>query len=202
MQGALAFTRFIDEANRRIAIIAVWLVLLCSVSAALHALVSALITQMKSLGDSDLFYRSLFDGFINWFGRYSNALSESQLYMFCAMVMLGAPWVLKINEHVRVDLVYGYVTEKKRTWIDLLGGLFFLLPFCLVMIYFSARYFLVTYNGNETGANSGLVFWPFVIWLPIGFFLLFLQAVAEIIKCIAALTSNYHREFAYEKPLQ
>ena len=72
----------------------------------------------------------IFAGFLGFYGRHSNAFLEGQWYMFAGMVMLGAAWTLKINEHVRVDLVYGSVSERTRTWIDLLGGLFFLLPIC------------------------------------------------------------------------
>jgi TRAP-type mannitol/chloroaromatic compound transport system permease small subunit len=203
MQGALAFTRFVDEMNRRIAVIAIWLVLLCSLLAALNALVSYGITGIVSLSKVSPGMDAFFGGFLRWYTNNSNSFIEGQTYMLCAMVMLGAPWVLKLNEHVRVDLVYGSVTERTRTWIDLLGGIFFLLPFCIVLLYLSIPYFWKTFSDGEVSVNAGgLPLWPFTIFLPIGFGLLLLQAIAELIKCVAVLTSSYHREHGYEKPVQ
>jgi hypothetical protein len=71
---------------------------------------------------------------VNWYGANSNAFLEAQWYMFAGMVMFGAAWTLKVNEHVRVDLFYGWVGDRMRIWIDLLGGIFFLLPMCAIMM--------------------------------------------------------------------
>ena len=125
---------------------------------------------------------------------YSNVLSESVWYMFGGMVMLGGAWTLKMNEHVRVDLVYGAVSERTRTWIDLLGGLFFLMPLCILLIYFTWPWFVQAWTQNITSnAAGGLPRWPVRLMLPLGFGVLMLQGIAEIIKCILALTTNYHR---------
>ncbi len=203
MQGALTFTRFVDELNRRIAVIAIWLVLLCSMLAAVNAFVSYGMSALVRLSRYSPSMDAVFGAFLRWYTNNSNGFLEAQVYMFCAMVMLGAPWVLKLNEHVRVDLFYGYVSERTRTWIDLIFGLIFLLPFCVVLLYLSWPYFLKTWASNEVSVNAGgLPIWPFTIFLPIGFFLLLLQAVAELIKCVAALMTDYHREHAYEKPVQ
>ena len=203
MMGALAFTRLVDELNRKIGLIAIWLVLLCSALAAINAFVSYGITGLVTLSRMSPTMDAIFGGFLRWYTNNSNGFLEAQVYMFCALVMLGSPWVLKLNEHVRVDLLYGSVSERTRTWIDLLGGLFFLLPFCLIMLWLSAPYFVKTWVNGEVSSNAGgLPLWPFTIWIPIGFALLLLQAIAEMIKCIAALGGNYHREFAYEKPVQ
>jgi TRAP-type mannitol/chloroaromatic compound transport system permease small subunit len=142
-------------------------------------------------------------GFLGWYTANSNSFIEAQVYMFCAMVMLGAPWVLKLNEHVRVDLFYGATTERRRTWIDLIFGIIFLLPFCVVLLMLAVPFFVKTWVSGEVSTNAGgLPIWPFTIWLPIGFFLLLLQAISEIIKCVAVLTTDYHREHGYEKPVQ
>jgi TRAP-type mannitol/chloroaromatic compound transport system permease small subunit len=203
MQGALAFTRFVDELNRRIAIIAIWLVLICSLLSAVNAFVSYGMSGLVILSRQSPAMDAVFGAFLRWYTNNSNGFLEVQVYMFCAMVMLGSPWVLKLNEHVRVDLIYGSVSERARTWIDLIFGVLFLLPFCLVLIYLSMPFFLKTWASGEFSGNSGgLPLWMFTIFLPIGFSLLLLQAIAELIKCVAALTSDYHREHAYEKPVQ
>ena len=91
----------------------------------------------------------------------------------------------------------------RRTWIDLLGGIFFLLPMCALMIYFTWPWFWQSWITHE-GSNQagGLVRWPVKLLVPVGFALVGLQGISEIIKCVLALTTNYVREFAYEKPLQ
>src|SRR5689334_20002210 len=123
--------------------------------------------------------------------------------MFAGMVMLGAPYTLRMNEHVRVDLLYGSVDERTRLWIDILGGLFFLLPICVILIYFTWPWFLQSWNIHEMSPNAGgLVRWPVKFLLPVGLGLMILQGLSEIIKRIAALMQVTDEEFAYEKPLQ
>ena len=81
--------------------------------------------------------------------------------MFAGMVLLGAAYTLKVNEHVRVDLLFGWVSERTRTWIDLLGGIFCLVPMCLVLIYFTWPWFLDSWRINEGSSNAGgLPRWP------------------------------------------
>src|SRR4051812_50102589 len=75
--------------------------------------------------------------------------------MFAGMVLLGAPYTLKMNEHVRVDLIYGMVSERTRIWIDIVGGFLFLLPICLIMIYFTWPWFLESWRINEGSQNAG-----------------------------------------------
>ena len=201
MSLALRFTRLIDEISRWFGIIAIWLVLFSSMVSAINALfrysTGAMLWFERTYGGG------VFGFLLSAYSRNSNALSESVWYMFGGMVMLGGAWTLKVNEHVRVDLIYGAISEKARTWIDLFGGLFFLLPLCILMVYFTWPWFLSSYVSGEGSLNAGgLVRWPAKLMIPMGFMLLGLQGVAEIIKCIAALTTNYVREFAYEKPLQ
>jgi len=197
----LAITRVIDELNRRFGIIAIYLVLFASLVSAFNALLrystNGLMWLERIVGGG------FFGGIVDLYRQNSNALSEAQWYMFAGMVMLGAAWTLKVNEHVRVDLLYGSVSERARTWIDLLGGVFFLLPMCVLMIYFTWPWFMQSWVTDE-GSNQagGLVRWPFKLMVPVGFGLVGLQGISEIIKCVLALTTNYVREFAYEKPLQ
>ncbi len=201
MQFALRITRIIDEISRRVGLVAVWLVLISSLISAFNAIfrysISAMIGLERSVGGG------FFGGMVSLYTQYSNVFSESVWYAFGGMVMLGGAWTLKVNEHVRVDLLYGAISERARTWIDLLGGLFFLLPLCILLIWFTWPWFLQAWTQNiMSNAAGGLPRWPVRLMLPLGFAVLLLQGIAEIIKCIAALTTNYHREFAYEKPLQ
>ena len=201
MQLVLRITRIIDEISRIVGLVAVWLVLFSAFVSAFNALlrysIGWLLTLERNVGGG------VFGGIVAIYTQYSNVLSESVWYMFGGMVMLGGAWTLKMNEHVRVDLVYGAISERARTWIDLLGGLFFLMPLCILLIYFTWPWFMQAWTQNIwSNAAGGLPRWPVRLMLPVGFGVLMLQAIAEIIKCIAALTTSYHREFAYEKPLQ
>jgi len=201
VQGVIAITRVIDEISRRLAIVAIYLVLFASLVSAFNAVfrysTNGLIWLENNVGGG------VFGGMIDIYRQNSNTLSESQWYMFAGMVMLGGAWTLKVNEHVRVDLVYGSVRERTRTWIDLLGGIFFLLPMCALMIYFTWPWFMEAWLTNEGSINAGgIVRWPVKLMVPVGFFLVGLQGIAEILKCILALTTDYVREYAYEKPLQ
>jgi TRAP-type mannitol/chloroaromatic compound transport system permease small subunit len=200
--GLLTISRVIDAFNQKLAIFANLLVLAAALVSAFNA---ALRYGLRGLIDLSREYHFLsgLETFIKWYGNNSNAFLEAQWYMFGAMVMFGAAYTLKVNEHVRVDLIYGLVSERTRTWIDLLGGILFLMPMCVILIYFTWPWFLDAWRTGETSANSGgLVRWPVKFLLPLGFGLVALQGISEIIKCVAALTTNYHREYAYEKPLQ
>ena len=179
MGGLLAVSRAIDALNSMFGVVANYLVLLA-------ALISA-----GNAGSRYLFSAS------------SNGWLEIQWYMFAGMVLLGAPYTLKMNEHVRVDLVYGMVSERTRIWIDIIGGLLFLLPICIILTYFTWPWFVESWKINEESSNAGgLIRWPVKLLLPLGFCLMTLQGVSEIIKRIAALEHVIDVEFKYEKPLQ
>ena len=137
------------------------------------------------------------------FNLSSNGWLEVQWYMFAGMVLLGGPYTLKMNEHVRVDLVYSMVSERTRIWIDIIGGVLFLLPICLILIYFTWPWFVESFYGNEGSFNAGgLLRWPVKLLLPVGFALMALQGLSEIIKRVAAIEHLTDEEFKYEKPLQ
>jgi TRAP-type mannitol/chloroaromatic compound transport system permease small subunit len=137
------------------------------------------------------------------FDLSSNAWLEIQWQLFSGIFLLGAPWVLKLNGHVRVDLVYGSVNDRKKLWIDIFGLIFFLGPATAMMIYFGWPWFLNSLAQNEQSANAGgLLFWPVKGLLPLGFLLLFLQGVAELIKRVAALVGHGAVDLTYEKPTQ
>ena len=201
MPIALRLTRIIDEVSRIVGLVAVWLVLFSALISAFNAIfrysVSGMLWLERSTG------LGIFGGLVAVYTQYSVLLNESVWYMFGGMVMLGGAWTLKVNEHVRVDLLYGAISERARTWIDLLGGLFFLVPLCVLLIWYTWPWFVQSWVQNiQSNASGGLPRWPVRLMLPLGFGVLLLQAIAEIIKCVAALTTSYHREFAYEKPLQ
>ena len=133
----------------------------------------------------------------------SNAMLEVQWYMFAACVMLGAAQVLRLNEHVRVDVLYGRYNGKTQVLIDLFGLLFFLLPVMLLMVYLSTPLFIKWYESGEMSSQAGgLIRGPAMLTLPLGFALMTLQGVAEVIKRIGWLMHKYDLDIHYERPLQ
>ena len=137
------------------------------------------------------------------FGISSNAWLEIQWYMFGALVLLGASYTLKRNEHVRVDIVYSNISTRKQIWVDLIGGILFMLPATVILAYLSWPVFYNSWEIGEVSTNAGgLVRWPIKIFLPIGFALLTLQGLSELIKRIAMLTGHMKADLHYERPLQ
>lgn len=125
------------------------------------------------------------------FSMSSNAWLELQWYLFSAVFMLAAGYTLLKNEHVRIDIVAGRLSARTQAWIDILGTIFFLLPMTLMLTWMSWPYFMRAYTENEqSGSAGGLMLWPARILLPIGFFLLSLQGISELIKRIAFLTGH------------
>jgi TRAP-type mannitol/chloroaromatic compound transport system permease small subunit len=144
----------------------------------------------------------------NAFVRYgldisSNAWLEIQWYLFAAIVMLGAPVVLRLNEHVRVDILYGKLKGKGSVYVDLFGLLFFLLPVMALIAWLSWPLFFSMLRTGEMSNNAGgLIRWPAMMLLPLGFALMFLQGVSEVIKRIGFLLGKYQLDTHYEKPVQ
>src|SRR5262249_22300444 len=127
----LKFSHGVDWLNEQFSVIANWLVLLaCLISA----------------GNATSRYL---------FSESSNGWLEIQWYMFAGMVLLGGPYALKMNEHVRVDLLYGMASERTRNWIDILGGILFLLPICLILTYFTWPWFVESWRIGEESSNAG-----------------------------------------------
>jgi TRAP-type mannitol/chloroaromatic compound transport system permease small subunit len=175
----LQFARQVDELSRRAAVVAIWLVLICALVSALNAL-----------------SRYIFD-------MSSNAWLELQWYMFGGIVLLGAAHLLNTNGHIRVDLSYGRLSDRQRTWLDLFGLIAFLMPFCWFMVLYSWPWFLESWQIGEISANAGgLTRWPVKLLLPLGFGLLMLQGVSEVIKRVAALRGVIALDTHYERPLQ
>jgi TRAP-type mannitol/chloroaromatic compound transport system permease small subunit len=111
--------------------------------------------------------------------------------------------VMRVNEHVRVDVLYGRYSGRTQALIDLAGLLLCVVPSMVVMIHFSLPLFLKMYGSGEMSSNAGgLIRWPAMLMLPLGFAMLLLQAVSEAIKRVAWLAHKYEGDFHYERPLQ
>ena len=179
MDMLLRLARLIDSINDRFAEVAKWAVLASVVISAGNAMVRYLANYS------------------------SNSWLEIQWYLFGACVMLGASQVLRRNEHVRVDVFYGHYPGRMQALVDLFGLVFFLMPVMVLMIYFSWPLFLQMFiTGEMSGNSGGLIRWPAMLLLPLGFTLVLLQGFSEAIKRVAWLAHKYEGEFHYERPLQ
>lgn len=137
------------------------------------------------------------------FDASSNAWLEIQWQLFAATFLLGAAWVLRLNEHVRVDLIYSSLSPRGRLRVDIFGFLLFFFPFCILMLDMTVPWFLRSFWSGEGSANAGgLPVWPAKALLPLGFVLLLLQGISEFIKRIATLRGMTSLVAGYEKPLQ
>jgi TRAP-type mannitol/chloroaromatic compound transport system permease small subunit len=164
MHALLTLSRAIDGLNTRIGRGLIWLVLAAVLISAVNAIV-----------------RKAFD-------VSSNAFLETQWYLFSAIFLLCSPYTLLRNEHIRIDVVAGRLSSRAQTWIDVFGTVFFLLPMAIVITYLSWVVFMRSWNINEMSSNAGgLVIWPARLLVPLGFFLLSLQGISQLIKLVAHL---------------
>ncbi|MEI7531855.1 MAG: TRAP transporter small permease subunit [Betaproteobacteria bacterium] len=179
MQRLIFFAHQIDKLSDFFGVVAKWAVFLSCFISAGNAVI-----------------RYLFD-------YSSNSWLEIQWYMFAACVMLGSAQVLRVNEHVRVDVFYGRLSSRTKVKIDIFGLLFFLIPVMFLMFYLSFPLFLKMFlSGEMSNSAGGLIRWPAMLMLPLGFAILILQALAEIIKRVAWLNNRYQMDIHYERPLQ
>ena len=142
------------------------------------------------------------------FNMSSNAFLELQWYLFSAVFLLGAGFTLLRNEHVRIDVLAGRLSPRAQAFIDIFGTVFFLLPMTLLMVWLSWPIFIRTYTHGEISTNAGgLLIWPARLLVPIGFALLSLQGLSELVKRIAFVTGQgpdpikRHDPLAAEKEL-
>ena len=120
------------------------------------------------------------------FNRSSNAWLEAQWYLFGAVVLLGAAYTLKQNEHIRIDIVTAGLSQNVRNWIDVIGHVLFLIPLCLLMLWLGIPFFLRSFASGEISSSAGgLIVWPAKLLVPLGFAMLLAQGVSELIKRIA-----------------
>ncbi|HEU5435422.1 MAG TPA: TRAP transporter small permease subunit [Telluria sp.] len=163
----IALSRAIDTLNEKIAGAVSWALLLAVIICAVNALVRYT------------------------FKMSSNAWLEVQWYLFAAVFMLASAYTLRRDEHVRIDVITGHFSKRTQVWIDLAGYLLFLLPVCLLIFYYGIPFFRYSLLTGETSSSAGgLIVWPAKLLVPVGFFLLLLQGVSEIIKRIAYLSGR------------
>ena len=164
MNALLALSKLVDRATERIGQWIYWLVLAAVVISAANAVVRKL------------------------FNYSSNSFLEIQWYLFSAIFLLLAGYTLKNNEHVRIDIVTGRLSARTRAMIDIFGTIFFLLPMAFIIMRLSWPVFVDAYVRHEVSTNAGgLIIWPARILVPIGFFLLIVQALSELVKRFAFL---------------
>lgn len=164
LQTLLGISRLIDKVNGAIGRWMAWAILLAVVISTVNALI-----------------RKIFD-------TSSNSWLEMQWVLFGVVFLLCAPWTLLSNEHIRIDVVSSLLSKKVRDWIDVIGHVVFLIPFTIIMIVTSIPFFWRSFLLNEQSLNAGgLPQWPGKFLVPLGFTLLFFQAVSELIKRIAIM---------------
>ena len=167
MNALLTLARLIDALTERVGRLSIWLVLIATLISAGNAL------ARYALSES------------------SNAWLEIQWYLFGAMFLLAAGYTLKHNGHVRIDIFYNRLGARGQAWIDLIGGLFFLLPMAVLLAWLAWPIFMDAWTTHEMSPDAGgLVRWPVKLLLPVGFFLLALQGVAEVIKRLGVLSGH------------
>ena len=167
MGALLKLSKAIDWTNERIGKAVTWLVLAAVLISAGNAIIRKL------------------------FNVSSNAYLELQWYLFSAIFLLCAGYTLLRNEHVRIDVLSAALSRRAQTWIDIIGTVFFLLPMAILFIYLSWPIFVRTYLQGEISTNAGgLLIWPARLMVPIGFTLLLLQGISELVKRIAFLTGH------------
>lgn len=164
MTPLLSLSTLIDKINERVGKGAFWLILIMTIISAGNAT-----------------YRFVFND-------SSNGLLEIQWYLFAAVFLLCAPYTLQKNEHVRIDVISSKFSPRGLAIIDIIGTLFFLLPMVVLVLWLSIPLVANSFQIGEMSANAGgLIRWPVKALLPLGFLLLALQGVSELIKRIAFL---------------
>jgi TRAP-type mannitol/chloroaromatic compound transport system permease small subunit len=164
VNALLAFSRLVDRATERVGHAIYWLVLAAVLISAANAVVRKA------------------------FNYSSNSFLEIQWYLFSMIFLFLAGYTLKHNEHVRIDIITGRLSARARAMIDIFGTLFFLLPMAILIMRLSWPVFVDAYVRNEVSTNAGgLIIWPARLMVPIGFLLLIVQALSELIKRFAFL---------------
>ena len=164
MSSLLSLSRLIDRLNERVGHLFYWLILATVLVSAANAVVRKA------------------------FNYSSNAYLEIQWYFFSAIFLFLAGYTLLRNEHVRIDVVAGRLSKRVQTWIDILGTIFFLLPMAILIAWLSWPVFVESFQRHEISTNAGgLIIWPARLLVPIGFTLLVLQGLSELIKRVAFL---------------
>jgi TRAP-type mannitol/chloroaromatic compound transport system permease small subunit len=170
----MSLSRAIDKLNEKIAGAVSWALLIAVIICAGNAMVRYI------------------------FKLSSNSWLEIQWYLFAAVFMLASAHTLKRDEHVRIDVVTGRFSKRVQVWIDLVGYLVFLLPVSLLIFFYGIPFARYSFATSEMSSSAGgLIVWPAKLLIPLGFGLLILQGISEIIKRIAFLAGRIDgHEFA------
>jgi TRAP-type mannitol/chloroaromatic compound transport system permease small subunit len=164
MRNLLRFAELIDVLNERIGKAVAWLGLLAVIVCTCNAVARYM------------------------FSMASNAWLELQWYFNSAVFLLIAGYALRRNEHVRIDVINGRLSPRVQAWIDILGGLFMLLPASLIIAWYSVPSLVNSFHIDEYSSDpGGLIRWPVRLLIPVAFGLLALQGVSEIIKRVGFL---------------
>lgn len=164
MQALLKFSSWVDWLNTKVGRLTMWLILLTTLISAGNAIVR------------------------KTFNVSSNGLLEIQWYLFAGVFMLGAGYGLLKNSHVRIDFISNKLSDRSRNWIDVGGIVLVLVPFCLICIALGWPFFMRALVSGEMSQNAGgLIRWPAYALIPLGFGLLLLQGLSELVKRLAFL---------------
>lgn len=175
MRTLLGISRLIDWINERIGHAMMWLVL----AAVLISAGNAIMRKAFDIG--------------------SNAYLEIQWYLFAAVFMLGAGYVFLRNAHVRIDFISSRLPRRLNTMIDAAGIVVFVIPLCVILIDLSWPVFHRAWVSGEVSSNAGgLIRWPVLLLIPVGFGLLLLQSMSELIKRVAFLLGHLDQPFSVE----
>ncbi len=167
MAPLLSLSRLIDTLSTLVGKITMWLILATTLISAGNALVR------------------------KFFNSSSNGLLEIQWYLFAGVFMLGASYGFLKNSHVRIDFISSKLSDRGRNWVDVVGIVAVLFPFCIIGISLGWPFFMQAFTSGEMSQNAGgLIRWPAYLLIPVGFGLLLLQGVSELIKRLAFLTGN------------
>jgi TRAP-type mannitol/chloroaromatic compound transport system permease small subunit len=167
VNALLALSRAIDAFTERVGRVVYWLVLIVVLISAANATVRKI------------------------FNYSSNAYLEIQWYLFSVIFLFGAGYTLLRNEHVRIDIIQGRLSPRAQNWIDVVGIVLFLMPMSLIIMWLSWPLFMDSLARHEVSTNAGgLIIWPARLMVPVGFALLIVQAVSELIKRIAFLAGR------------
>ena len=164
MRALLKFSNAVDWLNAQIGKYVIWLILASTVISGVNAVVRKV------------------------FNMSSNAFLEIQWYLFAAAFLLAAGYTLLNGEHVKIDVVSSRFTKRTQIWLDVIGFTLFLTPLCLTILYYAIPFFLRGFHSGEMSSNAGgLIRWPVYAMIPLGFGLLLLQGLSELIKRITFL---------------
>jgi TRAP-type mannitol/chloroaromatic compound transport system permease small subunit len=167
VNALIALSRAIDALTERVGRLVYWLILAVVLISAANA------TVRKA------------------FNYSSNAYLEIQWYLFSVIFLFGAGYTFLRNEHVRIDIIAGRLSPRTQNWIDVVGIVLFLFPMSIIIMWLSWPLFVDSYVRNEVSTNAGgLIIWPARLMIPVGFALLIMQAVSELIKRVAFLAGR------------